>query len=295
MARFLRFILYSLVCALILLSIIWVNLPEARLSDLTARESTFIEAFKLIGQFVAIVVAGGAVTAYARKLIEDHRNDQVSAQERRTTRQDLLKRVIVAGHTVRVASLRAAAFKSASGYRDAMLEIMKVRNELVLISHEISALGDNHENELFWCDWKPKVADPDKKSMQDMLERMSDFVEKLIREFSQKYKDELSAMQREATSLWKKADDSVKRHDNAKKARKIEKDIWTKLHGLEHFGSLIREEEDFGESQGAYANVSFFYPYHDLVSAIRWWIYHDQGDGYFTQHESTASNKALST
>lgn len=142
MGRFRLFFLIVLVCAVVLLLFTWANLPDGKLSELNAKQNALMEVFKLIGQFLAIVVAGGAVTAYAKILIEDHRNKQASAQERRNTRQDLLKRVIVAGHTVRVASLRAAAFKSASGYRDAMMEIMKVRNELVLISHEIAALGD---------------------------------------------------------------------------------------------------------------------------------------------------------
>lgn len=152
-----------------------------------------------------------------------------------------------------------------------------------------------NDNELFRCDWQPEQPSGSQKSMHDMLENMSEFVEKLIREFSQNYKDDLSVLQREATSLWKKVDGSENPQDNADKARKIENEIWRKLSRLEHFGSLIREEDNFGESEQARANVSFFYPYHDVVSAVRWWIHHDQGPGFFAQQQLTEPNESPPT
>jgi len=83
------------------------------------------------------------VSALIKNLIEDHRASEAKRQKMQQTRQEFLKRAIQAGHTIRNETLRVGAYRSSSSYRDAMSEVRKVKNELALIEHEISALGDD--------------------------------------------------------------------------------------------------------------------------------------------------------
>lgn len=238
----------ALIVAVILLIVLWSNF------DGEQRNLAIGEMFKLTYQFIIIAVIGGLISIFTKKIVDDQtekskqnaEDQRKKARERKALdelRKEFLRRVVHVGQTVRTKSLTVAAFQSASSYRDAMLEILKARSELALITHEIGALGKE----------KRDLMVNDSGKVENGINQMSTYIDGLSKEFCSVYIIKISELQIEA-----------------EKDRSQQSVVWKELRMLKKFGPLINYDQDFGEKdKNSSPNKGFFFPYHDVVTELR--------------------------